>query len=169
MTERKRRMWKWKRIKRRINKCGVKQAKEWLPILFRWLWWKVYLTLKDRMWSKIRNAPIPNKKGEQIRNEKQTKFARGSRQHENNLQQQCPFPTSNCDNNHQIIMLIIKFLIVIILVTELLDNISHIRDISKLWLGHHCIFYDRFWYNNKKNPCQKPSLQFLESFIAAVT
>ena len=27
-------------------------------------------------------------------------------------------------------MLIIKFLIVIILVTELLDNISHIRDIS---------------------------------------
>ena len=128
MTERKRRMWKW--IKRRINKCGVKQAKEWLPILFRWLWWKVYLTLKDRMWSKIRNAPIPNKKGEQIRNEKQTKFARGSRQHENNLQQQYPFPTSNCDNNHQIIMLIIKFLIVIILVTELLDNISHIRDIS---------------------------------------
>ena len=93
---------------------------------------KYYLLLKvkDRMWSQIRNDPIPNKKGEQIRNEKQTKFARGSRQHENNLQQQCPFPTSNCDNNHQIIMLIIKFLIVIILVTELLDNISHIRDIS---------------------------------------
>ena len=56
----------------------------------------------ERMWSQIRNAPIANKKGEQIRNEKQTKFARGSRQHENNLQQQCPFLTGNCNNNHQI-------------------------------------------------------------------
>ena len=131
MTERKRRMWKWKRIiTRELTNAGSSRRKSDCQILFRWLWWKVYLTLKDRMWSKIRNAPIPNKKGEQIRNEKQTKFARGSRQHENNLQQQCPFPTSNCDNNHQIIMLIIKFLIVIILVTELLDNISHIRDIS---------------------------------------
>ena len=72
------------------------------------------------------------RKEEQIRNKKQTKFARGSRQHENNLQQQCPFLTGNCDNNHQIIMLIIKFLIVMILVTELLDNVSLIRDISKL-------------------------------------